>query len=274
MKHMRKQGTTAALLISFLVSYLVLAPIAIDINLAQSMDTTPPVLSHHPLKMGYLGKPLKITAYVGDDSQIKSVTMAINYGGQSTTGNIPQRKGIAKVPVLVQAGNEVTIYAGPNSRYKQRGKAYADDQLNVTEKKQDFYRVKHGDITGYVKAADTKIIMTGKAYGVALPAKFTNQSMLTYQISVTDIHGNTTTSDLYQVRLLTEEEVAQLKAQAGLSKKPTVKAKPEKEPKKRSFAALWIFAGMALIGGGVYYYFSQKKDKEEITTVDVLVEWD
>jgi len=275
MRHLRNQGTMIALFVSFLVSYLVLAPMVFDISLAQSMDTTPPILAHHPIKVAYRGKPLKITVRIGDESKIQSVKMIINYDGKTITGAIPPRKGMEQVPLIVRAKKKLTLYSKPGQRGKLRGEVEAGEELYVTGQRQDYYRIKVGELTGYVKASDTELLQTGRAYGVALPAKFTNQPSLSYQIIASDIFGNTTSTDLYTVRLLTKEEVAYLRSRAAGSKKTTAaKTEDQVEPeKKRSFKALWIFSGLVLAGGGVYYYMTQKKDKTNKTTAEVVVEW-
>ena len=277
MKHMRSRETILVLMIYFFASYLIFAPVMIDIILAQSMDSTPPVLAHNPIKFGYRGKPLKITANIGDDSKIQSASITIQYGGKSITGNFPPRKDLAVVPVLAQAQTDLVVYAGPGSQYAQRGSFFMGDQFFITGQKQNYYQVyKSTNIKGYVEAVKVSIVMTGQAYGVSLPPSITNQSELSYQISVTDINGNTTVGDLTRVRLLTEDEIDALLAEkSGGTLRASAKSSAQPEgTKKSSFTPVLIFGGLALVGGGVYYLLTQHKTKEEDVPVDVIIGWD
>jgi len=275
MKQIRMHGTAMALLISFLISYLIVSPVFFDLSRAQSMDTTPPVIAHNPVKLAYRDKPLKLTLRVADESKIKRVTITINYGGKSITGTVPLQKGMLDVPVLVEASRKLIIYSGAGEQYKKKGKVSAGKQLYVTGMKNNYYRVRYGNITGYVKAADTQIVLRGRGYGVKLPSKFTNQPTLSYSLTATDINDNTTTTDVYQVKLLTKEEVAQLLARTGLARKQkkAAAAPPPEKKEKGSFKALWFLTGMALVGGGVYYYLTQYKQADKTATVEVVAEW-
>jgi len=277
MKQLLSGETSMVLLIALLASYLVFAPIVIDINLAQSEDAIPPILSHHPVKMGYRSKPLKITARIWDNTSIKSVTITIKYAGKSSTGNVPPREGFAEVPVMIQAIQDLDIRSGPGQQYKLNGKVRSGEQLNVTGTKGDYYRVKSAfNVMGYVKAADTRIIMKGKIYGVALPETITSEPEISYQIKVTDASDNTTTSEIFHVMLLTDEDIEAMIAKRGISKKSLQQADvtlpKEKKTKKRQVST-WIFAGLALIGGGAYYYLSQEKDENAIN-VNITLETD
>ena len=146
----------------------------------------------------------------------------------------------------------------------------------MTGSKKEYYRIKSGALTGYVKASDTQLVMAGKAYAVALPAKFTNQSTLYYQITATDIYGNKSSSDLIKVRLLTEDEIAAMLGKKSGKKRTPARAtvqKQKEEEDKGGFPWLIATAGLLLVGGGIYYYLSQQDDDDEMATVDVQVEW-
>jgi hypothetical protein len=280
MKHLKFHETFLALLILLLVGQMLFA---FESAVAQGQENPLPIFSHRPIKVGYREKPLNVIVFVASDATIRGVRLVVNYAGQSLTGAIPERKELGQVPVIVRAVKDTRLYAGPGTSYKAKDFINVGEELRVTRLKGDFYGVLNSlNNPGYVEANTVEVVKSGAAYGVAIPPAMTAEPEITYQIQATDALGHENSTDFYTVRLLTEEQVAQLRsgkmlpakeASAGEASQPR-QVKQEKE-NKSFFASPWFWGTMAAIGGGAYYYstLNEDKSKEEKATVNVTVGW-
>ncbi len=264
MKHLNKHGTICAVCIGIALSYLTLAPLMADVVLAQSLGFDYPVISHYPRKMAYRDKPLNIMANVGADTGIQKVTIKVTFGEKSIEGKMPERKNTGVVPVVVVALEDIDIHSGPGTQYKKIGLVRQGEQVNVTGRRGDHYRIQTSNaVHGYINSEETGPILSGRSYGVALPVSITKFPNLSYQIFATDMAGHVASTDQVYVNLMTAEEIAALKS-------------PEKTAggKKSGFAGIFPWVFLAATGGAAVYFLTRKKDKDEDVPVDVVVQWD
>ena len=256
------------------VFFLVLAPVLLY---AQAFDTTPPVISHQPQKLGRQSKPLPLSAHIADPSGIKSVQLKISYEGESFEGSMPVIN--ESVPVVIKILNDqYPIYAGPGSNFKKMGTLLLDEEVNVTLVRDSFYRIRSSrGLYGYVSNVSTEVVLRGKLYGVTVPANITQSAFLTYQIIAIDMFGNETKTPPVEVRLIDEKQLARLQAQAGLTPRTKTAGANVRSLDTRkavpfySKPTFWLATLAA--GGGAYYYFSRQEDKEKDATVNLMIEW-
>ena len=264
---------TMRLTIFALMSLYVLAIAKIPLSFSQSRDTDPPIIAHQAAKIGYLGQPFNIIAYICDNTAIRQVTVTINYGGKSVKGALPERKNAGVVPVVVQAKSDLQVYSGPGPGYKVKGTVQEGEQLRVTGVKQNYYSILSSlDMSGYVLANETEILKRGSMYGVAIPGAITSEKEISYQITASDMYGNVAATDLVTVSFMTKEEIAELRS--GSRTLQSASRESGEEQKGKSFiASPWFWTTAAILGGGAYYYYSQQKKEETTTTIDVSVGW-
>jgi len=275
MKHIIRHETLCAFLLALIISDLVFAPVFYNAGFAQTQDVDPPYIAHQPERMALRNKPMNILANISDESQIQKVTITIIRGGKSITGALPEQVSMGKVPVLVQAVKDMDVYARPSKKAKRRGKILKGEALNVTLVRGQFYRIRTPiDLTGYILAKNVEVISEGNVYGVTIPAQLTDQPSISYQITATDVYGNTAKTEAIKVNLVTPQELAQLRSG---EKKITSEAAGTSSVEKKGtpfYAKIMYWTGWALAGGGAYYFYSQKnKTEEEKATVDVVVQW-
>jgi hypothetical protein len=248
---------------------------------AQSFDTTAPLISHQPVKLGRQGKPMPISAHVADSSGIKAVFLKISYEGESFEGPMPVINESEQVPVLVKVtAAPLPVYAGPAETFKQLGVLTVDEQVEVTMVREAYYRIRSDrGVAGYVAASATETVMQGKLYGVTVPAHITQSAFLTYQIIAMDTFGNESKSASVEVRLIDDKQLAKLQAQAGITPRTGAKGQPEpkslSEKRSRPFYAkpfFWLTT-MAVGGGAYYYYYNQQEEKTKDASVSVSLEW-
>ncbi|HPG38750.1 MAG TPA: SH3 domain-containing protein [bacterium] len=279
MRQLVKNETLFVLLSAILITSILVMPFIGDISQAQTVNTNALIVSHQPVKIGYKGRPLSITAHINDETGIRNVSLVVNYGGNSKTGNIPELTAEGIVPVLAQVTRDTKVYSGASTRNKVKGKVYAGEILNVTKVKDGFYRIiTDGGLNGYVTSTDLRTQKTGKAFGVSIPATMTSEPFITYQIVATDMTGNTAKTKVNKVTLYTQEELAAMRT-PGNAPTPTAVSGDETEAAPASSSKLWLLAGLAAVGGGAYYIISQQsddddKDKNLPATVDVTIEWE
>lgn len=248
---------------------------------AQTFDTTPPLISHQPVKLGRQGKPMPIAAHVADSSGIKSVFLKISYEGESFEGPMPVINDSEQVPILVKiTTDQLPVYAGPAETFKRLGVLNAGDEVEVTMVREAYYRIRssHG-VAGYIPANATEILMMGKLYGVTVPAHITQSAFLTYQILAMDTFGNEGKTTAVEVRLIDDKQLAKMQAQAGLTPKAGQKSETQvkslSEKRSRPFYTkpfFWLVAAAAG-GGAYYYYYNQQEDKARDASVAISLEW-
>ena len=276
MKHLKSNETFLALLILLLAGQMLFAFAS---AVAQGQENPLPILSHRPVKVGYREKPLNIIIFVASDAAISSVRLVVSYGGQSLTGVIPERKELGRVPVIVRAVKDTRLYTGPGSSYKAKDFIYVGEELRVTRLKDDFYGVLNSlNNPGYVEADAVEVVKSGAAYGVAVPPTITAEPEISYQIQATDALGKENSTEFYTVRLLTEEQVAELSSGKTAPAKEAAASeasRAKQDEDKSFFASPWFWTTMAVIGGGAYYYstLEEDKSKEENAVVNVTVGW-
>ena len=257
------------LLVFVLITQLVLLPVALDIGQAQTGNSSI-IIAHQPIRIGYRGKPLNIVTNVNDDVGVKRVSVVVNYGNNTKTGNMPVLSRGAKVPVQVGVLRDARVYSSP-TKGRVKGKVYRGEVLLVTRSVNNYYRIlTDGGLYGYVEAENLNLVKTGKSYGVSLPAELTNYPFITYQIVVTDARGNIAKSKMNKVRLLTQDEVAQLRA-----RRSTKTASSESTGTQPSYTKYYVLAGLVVLSGGVYYLVTKQDDKSDsgTTVVGVEAEW-
>ncbi|MBN1997398.1 SH3 domain-containing protein [candidate division KSB1 bacterium] len=270
MKHLNKHETISAICIGMTLSYLVLAPLMADVILAQSLGFNYPVISHYPRKLAYRDKPLNVVAHVGADTGIQKVTIKVTYGDKSIDGKMPERKTGGVVPVVVVALKDMDIFSGPGSQYKKIGLVRQGEQVNVTGVRDGTYRIQTSNqIHGYINEEGTGPILTGHSYGVSLPVSMTKFSNLSYQIFATDMAGQTASTDVVQVSLMTPEKIAALR-----SGKKVPGSQETSTGGKSGFGKVFPWVFLAATGGATIYFLTRKKDKDQDVTVDVAVQWD
>ena len=270
MRQLFKKETIIVIWAAILIFTLLLSPIIFDISMAQTGNVNAPIISHQPPKIGNKGRSLSVTANINDDIAIKSVSLVINYGGNSKTGTIPEIKSGVRVPVMAQVINDSKVYAGPSTKYRVKENVYKGEILNVTRVKGNFLRIMtDSGLYGYIKANNAKITKTGKFYGVSIPASMTNETFITYQIVATDIYGGISKTQLNKVKLFTKAELASLRAQKfGSTGTKSAAGVPP------SMTKYYVLAGLVAVSGGTYYFITRDKDKDDEATVNVVVEWE
>jgi hypothetical protein len=248
---------------------------------AQSFDTTPPLISHQPVKLGRQGKPLPISAHVADSSGIKSVFLKISYEGESFEGPMPVINETEQVPVVVKVtADQLPVYAGPAETFKKLGELSAGEQVEVTMVRDTYYRIKSDrGVAGYVAAIATETVMQGKLYGVTVPAHITQSAFITYQIVAMDTFGNENKTAAVEVRLIDDKQLAKLQAQAGITPRAgttgehNVKPLSDK-PSKPFYAKPFFWLATVAAGGGAYYYYNnQQEEKNKDASVAISLEW-
>lgn len=243
---------------------------------AQVFDTTPPTLAHHPATVGLWGQPLNIVAHAGDQSGVKSMVIRIKFKDQTFNGKMPRLKDAETVPVIARVREDnLVVYSGPGTNYKDMGKLGVDEHVEVNRVRDNFYRVKNSsDLTGFVESQKMDIIMTGEAFGVAVPPEITQTDNLSYQIIATDKFGNETRTSLYDVRIVTEKQLAKMQDQLGSAPKDSPVYDISEKKSKPFYAKplFWLFVAAA--GGGTYYYISQKDSKGDNATVNLIISYE
>jgi hypothetical protein len=279
MKRLYEHDTPKALLISFLISHLILAPLVFDICIAQTGAVNLPVIAHQPAKIARRGQPLSITAHVGAGKGISSVILKIDYDGQSVKGPMPQKKDSGVVPVVVQIINgDLDVFSGASALNQKIGVVKRSDKVFVTAQKDGYYRIiTAGDLVGYIDAEKTAVIQTGYAYGVTIPATMTRKT-LSYQIIARDKSGQVAQSEAIVVDLLSEDEIAEMRTKPQSSVTAAKRAQPQAlaqsgKSSQPFYKKAWFWLGLTAIGGGAYYYTTQKDSEEETSTVNVTVGW-
>ncbi len=279
MRQLVKNETVLVLLLSLLITSIIAMPFISDTSQAQTLSSNTLLISHQPVKIGYRGRPLSITAHINDDTGIRNVSLVVNYGGNSKTGTIPELTAEGIVPVLAQVTRDSRVYTNASTRTRVKGRVYAGEILNVTRVRDGFYRIAtDGGLNGYVASTDVRTSKTGKAFGVSIPATMTSEPFITYQIVATDMTGNTAKTKINKVTLYTRDELAAMRSQTGTSSQAAISGE-EAGAAPASSSKLWLLAGLAAVGGGAYYIISQQSDdddkaKDLPATVDVTVEWE
>ena len=270
MKQLLKCETLTALIISVVISDLVLAPFIWDVSQAQLLDLNGPVISHHPRNIGQREKPLQILAHVGAQAALKKVLIKITQNGKVVSGVVPVKKNSKAVPVIVTASRALTVFAGAGSKYSKKGLAQAGETLYVSDVRPNFYRVRtDAGITGWVEANGTDVILAGKVYLVTVPATMTAGSSLSYQLFASDNEGNSTSTDVINVSLMTEDEIASLRE----GKLPPKEQALAAGVNKSSFSRMFPWVVLLGIGGAAVYFLTQKSKTDDEATVDVMVDW-
>ena len=251
---------------------------------AQVFDTTPPKIAHQPVKLGREGRTLPIIANVSDNAGIKSVSIAIYYNEQQVVRAMNQVKSETSVPVIVQTSSEATpLYSTPGTSGKLLADLAAGELLEVTLLRPPFYRVRTATgVVGYVNSDAVQIVEAGATYRVTLPSQLTSGGRLAYQIFALDDFGNEAKTDVIQIRIISDEELARIQGRKNLQEKP-VAAKGDTElerlPQKKSsekilFAKPLFWVGAAVVGGGVYYLISGDDDEAAAkASVGLVVGW-
>ena len=269
MRQLFKYETVTAFLAAILVFTLLLFPVIFDISVSQTGNVNAPIISHQPPKIGYKGRSLSITANINDDIAIKNVSLVINFGDNTKTGNIPEVRSVTNVPVMAQVIKESKVYAGPSTKYRVKGKVFNGEILNVTRVKGNYIRImSDSGLYGYINANNAQITKRGKLYGVSIPASLTTENFISYQIVATDIYGGISKTKLHKVKLYTKAELASLRAQkfGSTTTKSTAGGLP-------SMTKYYVLAGLVAVSGGTYYFISRDKDKDD-AIVNVVVEWE
>ena len=276
MKHFRTQASLHALIVGFILSYLIIAPVYSDL-VAQSFDSTPPVISHRTVKMAKRGKPLNIIAHIGDDSSV-DVVLSLEFNGEKIDGKLPEIKTSSSVPVKVRiAVTQADIFSRPGgSSARKRATVNEGEIFSVTSAKNGYYRVHNDDdLYGYIPMQATTPIVLGKRYGTAIPPAMTQYETLSYQITATDAYNNISKTDFVTVRLLTEQQIADMQAgKAPSSATTAVQTKSSAASKSSPFyKKIWFWVLVAATAGGVYYITTKEDESSKNATVNVDVEW-
>jgi hypothetical protein len=242
---------------------------------AQTFDTTPPTISHQPVKLGRLGKPLALATVVGDNGGVRNVVVKASHEG--TPVEIPMGQG-PSVPLKVRVSTpRLDVYSGPGSENKKVGVMAAGDVADVTQLRDRFVRIRmESGMVGYIELADCVTLDTGCLYRATLPVEWTSGGTLSYQIFAMDNFGNESQTSVFEVRLIDEAQLAQMQAQMGLVEKETKTG--EKSSIRRSrpiYKSLWFWVGAAAVGGGAYFLLSggDEGGNSSKTTVDVIIGW-
>jgi hypothetical protein len=253
-----------------IISDLVLAPFIWDVSQAQLLDLNGPVISHHPRNIGQRDKPLQVQAHVGAQAVLKKVVIKITQNQKTVSGVMPVKKNSKEVPVIVTASRDLTILAGPGSRYGKKGIAQTGETLYVTDVRPNFYRVRtDAGVNGWVESDGTDQILAGKVYLVAIPATMTTGSSLSYQLFATDSEGHSTSTDIINVSLMTEDEIVSIKE----GKLPPKEQALAAGVNKSSFNKIFPWVVLLGIGGAAIYFLTQKSKTDNDATVDVMVDW-
>ncbi len=259
----------------------------------QVFDTTPPKISHQPVKLGRTGRALPIIAYISDTSGIKAATMHLQHDGQITESEMTLMTGGESIPVTVQMNESATAYSGPGEKYKVMGTIPAGAQLEVTLVRPPYYRIRTANgMVGYIPSASADIVESGQAFRTTIPAELTSAAKCSYQISALDDFGNESRTGITQIRFITEEELARMQqdmsggpakverpsdSSAGTSDNLDVSpqsTRPGKGPSKPIYKKPVFWIVTAAVGGGAYYLLSGDDDPAaKKATVDMIVSW-
>ncbi len=273
MKQLRTCETFLASVVLLVILHLLFFPMYSDILKAQNLDGKPIVVSHYPVTKAYQGKALNIIAFVAADAAVAKVTLNLTSNGKTIKGAVPHQSKMGVVPVIVQADQDLIVYSGPGIKYRVRGAVKKGEQVYVNRIRDGYYRIQSAiGVVGYVDAALTKVVKTGKAYGVSVPASMTSADYLTYQITAVDALGNTVSTDLIQTRLLTNEEVLALQGGKQKQVKKQPKSGQELSSQKSIFAKPLFWLGLAAVGGGTYYLVSQQDSKDKEAEFNIILD--
>jgi len=229
--------------------------------------------------MARYGQELDIEAHVGNPEAVDKVSLLLIIGGQVKRGKMVETASGPNVPVTVQPRSKSPLFSGPGSEYTVRGYVQSSDILQVTEAFNAYYRIKStSGLSGFISKSTVRILSTGTAYRISLPAALTKREKLTYQIHVLDKYGRISTSEKVDVKFLTPEQVRNLMAKrnkrtagAGAAQTTTASSRPNGKPIHKKG---WFWLGLVAIGGGTYYVLSQNQTETETGTLDVLVDWE
>ncbi|MBN1561425.1 hypothetical protein JW998_14315 [candidate division KSB1 bacterium] len=265
MRQLANNDTILDFIISLLIIYLLFPPLLYDARAATAaLDDG--VIAHFPARVGRYGQQVTVRAHIADDIEIEKVTLVVENGNKPLRGKMPRLSQAGEVPVSGQAIRDASVRTGPAANKNIKGRLTPGEYMQIAGEKNDYYRgVSASGIKGFVLKQDIEIINTGSAYAVTLPSSITSRSILTYHIEAQDSKGNIIRTDKVSMRLLTEEEIDMF--MAGYGGPATVPAPLYKKP------LFWV--GMAAIAGGAYIYSSDRDgENENLTTAEVMVEWE
>lgn len=235
------------------------------------------IVSHHPIKMGYRGKPLNVVAYIASDVAVKQVSLSITSGEQSMRGRMPKIAEAGELPVLLELKKTTALYAGPGSNYSKVAELSKGETVLYTGTSGGFYRVRTtNEVAGFVHPNDLRILKTGFRYGVAIPPNFTQLGTVSYQVKATDILGGVTELPVITARLLTEDQIAQLQTAKGRVSTPSSGSGRMASGDRKGgpfFAKPWFWLVSAAVGGAAYYYLTLDNDQVAKESVNVSVTW-
>lgn len=242
---------------------------------AQTFDTTPPTISHQPVKLGRSGKPLALAAVVGDNGGVRNVVVKASHEGAPVELSMEQGPN---VPLKVRVSTpHLDVFSGPGSVNKKVGALAAGDVADVTQARDGYLRIRmESGLVGYVEAADCVTLDTGYLYRANLPAEWTIGGTLSYQIFAMDNFGNESQTGVIEVRLIDEAQLARMQAQMGLIEKETKSGEKSSVHRSRPiYKNPWFWVGAAAVGGGAYYLISSGNGSENSTksTVNVIIGW-
>jgi hypothetical protein len=298
-----KQRCLLETLLAHLVLFSLLLNILSPCGLALAAPINEPTalkISHFPIKVAKFGSKISFRVHVADDADIKQVTLVILDGDKPLRGKMTELVDEGQVPVQARTRAATGLYISTKPGVKPKSSLPAGEILDVSQEINSFYRVvSSSGKKGYVRTKDVDVLSYGAAYTATLPSSMTQRSTLTYRIEANDLNSARSATENTKIRLLTTDEIQKLVEQyrkAGKLSQQTAKADAVKRgdaklPKpttktavratKPSFGlstpvikkpAFW--GGVAIAGGLAYYFLKDKKEDENLATLNVMVEWE
>lgn len=251
----------------FVFFYLLLLPVFCDMHLVMAADRRAPEIVFSPSKVARYGETYKIVTHIGDESSLQAVHLVLQMNGKTRRGKMRRNTSSGRVPVIVRARRDASVYAGPGSGYQGVGVIRSGERLRVSQIRGNYLQVitASGE-TGYISSKHVEVIGSGYLYSVTLPGAFTERSSLTFQIEAIDASGNRAITDATQVMFLTPLEINELFADQQSMPAALGGSRPV-------YKRVWFWLVLLAVGGGTYYWLSQNQSDPK-GTVDVLVEWE
>ena len=266
MRQFIKHETVLSFLSFMLATHLLFLPIALDLLMAA--ESSAPVISYFPVRVGRYGQPFTVRVHVLSENKIAKVTLVVDNNGKPLRGRMPKIKSAGKAPVQVHAIRTAQIRSGPADKKRVKGMVRLGEVLYVSMEKNGYYRVVgENGLKGFILKSDVDVLNTGDAYAVTLPASITSRPVLTYHIEAVDVRGNKAVTEDISMRLLTDEEINEFIAANSGKGKAAAGSPVYKKP--------LFWAGMAVAAGGVYLLSSNKDSgANDQAAVQVMVEWE
>lgn len=306
-----KQRCLRETLLAQLVLFSLLLNILFPCGWALAASANEPAvlkISHFPTKVGKFGSKISFRVHVADDADIKQVTLVILDGDKPLRGKMTELVDEGQVPVQARTHAATPFYTAAKPGAKPKSSLPAGEILDVSQVINSFYRVvSTSGKKGYVHSDDVDVLTYGAVYTATLPSSMTERSTLTYRIEASDLNNARSTTEDVKMRLLTTDEIQKLVDQyrnAGKVSQQTAKAdavkrndakliKPSTKNTDRpatktaaratkpsfglsipAFKKPVFWGGVAVAGGLAYYFLNDKKESENLATLNVMVEWE